>query len=152
MKRFSLVFALVIVGLLSGPTYAKPDKAGGLAKRIWKRLLTRFDTNKDGQISKSEVEAVIANEKTKKAEKQAEKAEAAPVNSATKPGHAEVAKVLHKFVKDFDQIATDGVVTEAAFKTWFENLAAELKEKKESETKPAPETTPSTPPPSSDGK
>ncbi|HZU98193.1 MAG TPA: hypothetical protein VFF73_15925 [Planctomycetota bacterium] len=147
MKRFSLVFALVIVGLLSGPTYAKPDKAGGLVKRIWKRLLTRFDTNKDGQISKSEVEAVIANEKTKKAEK----AEAAPVNSATKPGHAEVAKVLHKFVKDFDQIATDGVVTEAAFKTWFENLAAELKEKKESETKPAPETTPSTPP-SSDGK
>src|SRR5580700_4918031 len=104
MKRFSLLLALVVVGFLSTPSYGLPDKGGPVFKKIWKRLLARFDKNKDGQISKAEVEEVVSAEKAKKAEKQAEKAEAAPVDSSAKAqAHKEAAVVLHKFVKDFDQ-------------------------------------------------
>jgi hypothetical protein len=143
MKRFTLVLALVLVGFLAAPSYAL-EKPGAIFKRAWKRLLARFDTNHDGQISKTEVEAVLAAEKAKHAEKQAEKTGTAQIDSGTRAAKEmkEIAFVVHKFVKDFDSIANgEGIVTEAAFKTWFEALAAELQAKKQAgQQTPAPGT------------
>jgi hypothetical protein len=90
---------------------------------IWKDLLKRFDANGDGQISKAEVKEAEAAAKAKRAEQP--RSETAPVQSSGKGNKAvKGAMALLRFARNFDKIDTngDGVITQAEFKAYFENV------------------------------
>ncbi len=58
MKTVSILSALVIAGFALNTAVAAPNNSAEMCAAQTEKLLTRFDSNQDGQISKSEVEEV----------------------------------------------------------------------------------------------
>lgn len=58
MKTVSILSALIIAGFSLNTAVAAPNNNAEMCAAQIQKLLTRFDSNQDGQISKAEVEAV----------------------------------------------------------------------------------------------
>ncbi len=144
-----VAFALVIVFT---PRAHAGDKKP-LWEREWEHLLKKFDKDGDGQISKEEIEQVLAAEKAARQEKKKQDPPANPEPKTDPKPDAAKKDHPHRphvhLVKDFDKLDTnkDGKISKDEFKAAWEAAAAEAKteksEKTDKGTTPAPNPAPS---------